>query len=217
LEKQLKKFYHSTAFEFSNQAKAWVLDRYKDKFKEPLGHNTDLTQYLPQAQQEWINSVVAVELKEFLKQYGCGIDYFGINAFVCNLGNPDPHIDTKGDLEGNVYRIKSRFNVMILGNPNDSLTWWGHFDYDHKDIVETKFLAPNGREYTNKSIPGNSTQERWDYLGEPSLVARDVYTPSAFVKTDCAHTVDFTPGPRLVVTVALDKSIEEILDNARVS
>jgi hypothetical protein len=106
---------------------------------------------------------------------------------------------------------------MILGNPNDSLTWWEHFDYDHKDIVETKFLAPNGREYTNKSIPGNSTQERWDYLGEPSLVARNVYTPSAFVKTDCAHTVDFTPGPRLVVTVALDKSIEELLDNAGIS
>ena len=131
---------------------------------------------------------------------------------MCTLGNPDPHIDTKTDpITGAVHRIRSRLNVMVMGNPYDPLIWWSSLEYDDPRIVETKFLAPNGREYTNKSVPGHDTQSRYEFLGAPELVARNVYTPSAFVKTDCAHTVHFTPGPRLIVTVALDKSIEELV------
>lgn len=208
----MKKFYHSLTFNFSNNAREWILNRYKDRLTGNIGHNTDLTQYTPEAQAEWRNSIVGQELNAFLNQYGCDTEFGGINVFMCTLGNPDPHIDTKADPKtGAVYRIRSRLNVMVMGNPYDPLIWWGSLEYDDPRIVETKFLAPNGREYTNKSVPGHDTQSRYEFLGAPELVARNVYTPSAFVKADCAHTVHFTPGPRLIVTVALDKSIEELV------
>jgi hypothetical protein len=211
------KYYHSTTFNFSMEARNWVLDRYAGRLDGLIGHDTDLTQYTPQAQTEWANSIVARELNQFLSQFGVDTGYNGINVFLCTLGNPDPHIDTKSDYEGRVYKIKTRFNTMVLGNPHDPLAWWGSFTYDDPRIEETKFLAPNGREYTNKSVPGDDTQGRYEFLGAPDHVARDIYTPSAFVRTDCAHTVHFTPGPRLIVTVALDKTIEELLDSAGIS
>jgi hypothetical protein len=211
------KYYHSTDFNFSMEARQWVLDRYENKLIGNIGHDTDLTQYSPEAQAEWQNSIVGRELNSYLAQFGADTSYHGINVFRCTLGNPDPHIDTKSDLEGNVSRINCRFNVMILGNKGDPLIWWNHFQYDDERIVDSKFLAPNGREYTNKSVPGNSTQARYEFLGAPTHVQRDLYNPSAFVKTDCAHTVHFTPGPRLIVTVALNKSIEELLDCAGIS
>lgn len=215
----MKKFYHSTTFDFSPQAKQWVLDKYRAKFeKETFGHNTDLTQYTEPAQEEWLASSVGQELTAYLATYGCDTKFFGINAILCNLGDPDPHIDTKIDVtDGTVHQIKSRFNVLVLGKSSDTLTWWGDFEYGDSRVVDTQFLAPNGHYYTNKSVPGKSKQERWDYLGTPSLIAGNVYTPSAFIKTDCAHTVSCTPGPRLIVVVSLDKSIEEILDSTRVS
>jgi len=209
----LTNFYHSLTFNFSNDARGWVLDRYKDRLVGNIGHDTDLTQYTPAAQAEWRNSIVGRELNAFLGQYGCDTEFGGINVFMCTLGNPDPHIDTKSDLEtGVVHRIKSRLNVMVMGNPHDPLIWWSSFTYDDPRIVETKFQAPDGREYINKSVPGGDTQGRYAFLGAPDHVARDIYTPSAFVRTDCAHTVHFTPGPRLIVTVALDKSIGELLN-----
>jgi hypothetical protein len=211
------KYYYSTDFNFSNDARNWIIDRYAGRLDGLIGHDTDLTQYTPEAQAEWQNSIVARELNAYLSQYGVDTSYNGINVFLCTLGNPDPHIDTKSDYEGQVYKIKTRFNTMILGNPHDPLAWWGNFTYDDPRIEETKFLAPNGREYVNKSVPGGDTQGRYAFLGAPDHVARDIYTPSAFVRTDCAHTVHFTPGPRLIVTVALDKTIEELLDSAGVS
>jgi hypothetical protein len=211
------KFYHSLKFNFSNDAREWILNRYKDRLTGNIGHNTDLSQYTPEAQAEWKSSIVGQELNAFLNQYGCNTDFGGINVFMCTLGNPDPHIDTKSDYHtGEVYRIRSRLNVMVMGNTYDPLIWWGNFQYDDPRIEETKFLAPNEREYTNKSVPGSTTYGRYEFLGKPDCVARDVYTPSAFVKTDCAHTVHFTPGPRLIVTVALDKSIEDLLNYVQV-
>ena len=196
----------------SNNARGWVLDRYKDRLVGNIGHNTDLTQYTPEAQDEWRKSLVGQELNAFLSQYGCNTEFGGINVFMCTLGNPDPHIDTLSDPKtGEVYRIRSRLNVIVVGSATDPLVWWGGFEYDDPRIENTKFLAPNGREYINKSVPGSDTQGRYAFLGAPELVARNVYTPSAFVKTDCAHTVHFTPGPRLIVTVPLDKSIEELV------
>jgi hypothetical protein len=213
----LTKFYHSLTFNFSVEARDWILDRYAGRFEGNIGHNTDLTQYTPQAQKEWQNSIVFHELNDYLSQYGVDTNYNGINVFLCTLGNPDPHIDTKSDINGRVYRIKTRFNTMILGNPSDPIAWWGSFTYDDPRIEETKFIGPDGREYINKSVPGGDTQGRYEFLGAPDHVARDIYTPSAFVRTDCAHTVHFNPGPRLIVTVALNKTIEELLDCAGVS
>ena len=51
---------------------------------------------------------------------------------------------------------------------------------------------------------------RWKWLGEPTHCEDRLLAPSAFVRTNCPHTVSVSPGPRIIVTVAFDKTIEEI-------
>ena len=206
MTKQLKKYYHSTQFEFSPTARQWILDWYQNKFDTSFGHNTDFNLYNDHAQHVWQTSIVGQELNDFLRAYGADTSYYGINAFVCNLGNPPPHIDTKIDSDLKLCKIKSRFNVMVLGRTDDPLTWW---DVDYEDCMDSTFQAPDGNYYPTKVAPAT--------LPDPALSAANVYTPSAFVKTDSVHSVEFTPGPRLIVTVALDKSIEELLDCAGIN
>jgi len=62
----------------------------------------------------------------------------------------------------------------------------------------------------SRSVPGATPDIRWTLLGKPDAEIRNLYNPSAFVRTNCAHTVSVSPGPRLIVTVALDKNIQEI-------
>lgn len=200
----MKKYYHSTNFDFSPKARQWILEQYKDIFETSIGHDVDFNLYNKDSQIKWHNSLVGIELTQYLSQFNCDTKFYGIGTFVCNLGDPLPHIDTKLDSAGKLHRIKSRFNVMILGNSTDPLTWW-NVDYD--DIGTTMFVGPDGNQYPTKHVIN---------LPNESFTARNVYTPSAFVKTDCPHTVNFTPGPRLIVTVALDKTIEEILNSSRV-
>jgi hypothetical protein len=200
------KYFHSTTFEFSPEARQWILDWYESRFETDFGHNIDFTLYNSHAQYTWQQSVVGKELNEYLGTYGADTGYYGINAFVCNLGNPPPHVDTKVDENLKLHKIKSRFNVMVLGKPQDPFTWW---DVGYEDCIDSTFQAPDGNYYPTKVAP--------DELPDPILSLVNVYTPSAFVKTDSVHSVSFTPGPRLIITVALDKTIEELLDCAGIS
>jgi len=203
-------FFHKTNFDFSTKAKNWILARYQDKFNRKFYHDLDITQY--DSQVEWHNSLAGKELIEFLSKYNCDTNYYGISAFISNMPydiKSNPHIDTKFK-QGNSYRIKTRFNVMVLGNPQDPMVWWDHIEYGNSKLIESKFHSITGQEYCSKSIPGNDPISRWDYLGTPTIQTSNLLTPSAFVKTDCAHAVILSSVPRLIVTVALDKTLSEI-------
>jgi hypothetical protein len=214
--------YHKLTFDLSQEAKDWVLNRYESRLKEKVWHDFDVSQYTTKgSQQEWHQSIAGKELNDFLSNYRLDSSYFGISAFISNINETyigNPHIDSKMDHQLNVYRMKSRLNVMVLGNPEDPMIWWEHIDYDdpvlgnnvYHDIDKTNFVYP-------KSIPGKTKEDRIAFVGEPSSIVQNVLTPSAFLKVDCAHTVNVSPGPRLIVTVALDKTIEEILNSARVN
>ena len=184
-----------------------------------------MAQETPIKQAIWTHSIVGKELKSFLEPYGCDLSYGGITFFMCNttklfLGNPhidstpkDPSNDLHEYMHGSSNVIKSRFSVMILGNPDDPLTWWNHMHFGDERMVAHPFKYIDGKEYVAKSVPGDSVEERWQYLGEPSYVASNVFAPSAFIKTDCAHTITCSPVPRLMLTVPLNKSIEELSGN----
>jgi hypothetical protein len=219
-------YYINTSFDFSPNAKKFILDRFAESklFSKNFGHAEDILQETPLRKQMWVNSIAGQELKTFLKQYNCDLSYGGITFFVCNttesfLGNP--HIDSSPDesvngidtyLQGSNTIIKARFSVMLLGNPEDPLTWWNDMPFGDPRLITHRFKYINGIEYFAKNIPGNSMEERWAYLGEPSHIASNVFTPSAFIKTDCAHTITCSPVPRLMLTVPLNKSIEELAD-----
>jgi hypothetical protein len=206
-------FFYKTSFNFSAQAKYWIINRYRDRFNNKFFHDLDITQYDQQSQTEWQQSIAGQELADFLSLYNCDASYYGIATFISNDSAKvfsNPHMDTKFS-KGNSYRIKSRFNVMVLGNPDDPMVWWNHMTYGDSRMPETEFTSITGTKYTSKSIPGNNAEERWNYLGTPSATESGLLTPSAFVQTDCAHAVILSPEPRLIVTVALDKTIEEIV------
>jgi hypothetical protein len=209
----MNKFYHKTTFDFSNSAKKWILDRYNDRFDHAFFHDLDITQYAGDCQKEWHDSLPGQELHNFLSTYNCDYSYYGIGVFISNteiLVRGNPHIDAKFS-QGNIYKIKSRFNVMVLGEPSDPMVWWDHMTWGDTRLQDYSFTSITGFKYNSKGIPGNTPDERFNFLGEPTDCAINLLTPSAFVRTDCAHTVYTSGQPRLIVTAALDKTLEEIL------
>ena len=199
-------FYHQTDFEFSKQARDWIVDQYAKQFCNEFFHDLNIFQ--------WPESIATNELRLFLKQYNCTTDYYGISAFVSNssdffIGNP--HIDLKFDRFGNSHRIQTRFNVLVQGTAQDEMVWWQDWRYGDSRLVDNTFKSLSGFSYTSKSIPGDTMEERWQCLGTPTEIKSNLLVPSAFVKTDCAHTVSVSSGPRLIVTVAIDKPLHEII------
>ena len=206
-------FYHQTDFNFSTTAREWILDRYQKKFKERFVHDLDSEQY--KNRLIWRAGPVGKELLPFLSKFNCDDSYHGITAFISNsdhvhIGNP--HIDTEFDLQGNPVKILSRFNVLVQGCADDTMVWWKDWQYHDTRLVNQLYHDLNGFPYVGKSIPGNSMEQRWETLGTPDATKKNLLLPSAFVRTDCAHTVTVSPGPRLIITVALEKSIEEIIN-----
>lgn len=216
-------FYLKQTFDFSQETKKMLLHYFKNKFNKNFDHAEAIEEERPYKKWMWVHTSVGKELNTFLKNYNCDCSYYGISFFISNttdfyIGNP--HIDSRPDNWHNNHDnylhspssvVKSRFSVMILGNPNDSIYWWQSMPFGDPRLVVNEFKYLNDQKYFSLNIPGSDTTSRWDYLGEPSLEAKDVWSPSAFIKTDCAHTVNCSPGPRLMVTVPLQKSIEDIM------
>ena len=205
--------YHRTDFSFSTEATKWILDRYHDRFLKNFDHDLDAEQYSGSSQLEWHASPVGQELLSFLKQYDLDTSYYGICAFVSNSNKPfigNPHVDARFDQYGIPTEIKSRFNVLVQGNPKDKMSWWPTCTYWDKRLQPKSFKL-NGQTFRHVAVPGNDPQSRWTWLGEPNISEGSILTPSAFVRTNCAHTVTVSPGPRIVVTVALDKELHEII------
>jgi hypothetical protein len=214
----MTKFYHKLDFDLSPSAKQWVIDRYADKFTEYFWHDADMTQvFSHDAQAEWINGPVGQELLPFLETYGCDASYQGITAFVSNTQDSypgNPHLDIKVDRNLEQDIIKSRINIMIQGNPNDEMVWWDWLSYGDDRLQEaeyTTFMFEQEQTFKCLNVPGDTKSERLAFLGAPTHCERNLLTPSAFVRTDCAHTANLSPGPRLIVTVSFNKTIDEIL------
>jgi hypothetical protein len=108
--------------------------------------------------------------------------------------------------------VKTRFNVFIFGNPTDEMAWWPDWASNDSRLQNTKFVDANNKQFIMPGIPGDTLESRWATLGEPAVKVKNLYdtSPSAFVRADCAHAVNVRPGPRLVITVGLNKTLEEI-------
>ena len=211
-------FYHKLLFDLSPTAKQWVIDRYADRFTQNFWHDADMTQVFDQtAQAEWQQGPVGQELIPFLATYGLDTSYQGITAFISNTEQDypgNPHLDIKVDSDLSQDIIKSRINIMILGNSNDEMVWWDWLSYGDARLQATEYTTyvfDQERKFVCVNVPGDTKPERLAFLGEPTHRQRDLLTPSAFVRTDCAHTANLTAGPRLIVTVSFNKTIDEIL------
>ena len=210
----MAKCFHKTSFSFSTQAKDWILNRYVGRFDKEFYHNLDSTQGTVQSQLEWRNSLAGKELIQFLATYNCNVSHFGISAHISNQATSamcNPHIDFITTQQGTRNLISSRFNVLILGNPLDTMHWWPDITDDHPELSDiSRKNNQTGFEYKTKVVPGDTIQDRIDFLGTAPIIEANVSLPSAFVKTDCVHSINLSPGPRLLITVAFNKSVDEI-------
>jgi len=207
-------FFHRTSFDFSQQAKDWILDRYTGRFSKEFYHNLDSTQGTAYSQLEWRNSPAGKELMQFLATYNCEVSHSGISAHISNQATGamcNPHIDFVTNRQGIRNLISTRFNVLVLGNPMDTMHWWPDLTDDHPTLLDySRQNNQTGFKYKTKVVPGDTIQNRIDFLGTAPIIEANVSSPSAFVKTDCVHSINLSPGPRLLITVAFNKSVDEI-------
>jgi hypothetical protein len=206
-------YYKTSNFDFSAAARSWILNEFGRKFETHFLHDLDVEQFSPEWQNRWHASPAGREIVDFLRSQHLDTGLYGIGAFICNtteryIGNP--HVDNGYSIDMKPFRIKSRLNVMVLGDYRDEMVWWPDWIYGDSRLVTLPFTDSQGNSYQGSAVPGNDPRERWAYLGEPGVRARNILTPSAFVKTDCAHTVVVNPGPRLIITVALDRDLKDL-------
>lgn len=202
--------YYQTDFEFSTSAKNWALAQYKDVWNNYFSHDARYNI----VQNMWQLSQIGKELKSYLKNYNLNCSYAGINIFLSNFPcqvKTNPHVDIL-HVNGNQLPIKSRFNVMILGNVEDPMVWWDHFKYGNPNHLPKTFVNTLGHSYNSLAVPGETIEERWNYLGSPSTIKGKLLITGSFVNTFSAHALEISAGPRLIVSVAIDQYLEDIID-----
>lgn len=199
-------FFYQTDFDFTSKTKHLINQKFNYWYKNYFDHDIE---YKTIRQLFTISSIVQ-ELSVFLKTFDINFDYHNINAFISNYSTytkTNPHVDVlhKGH---NYLPIKSRFNVMVKGNPYDPMIWWEHFKFGNPNHIKQKFTY-FGHEYESLSIPGSTVPQRLDYLGAHSCIKHNLLTPSAFVNTSIAHALELSPGPRLIISVQINKDIQD--------
>lgn len=199
-------FFYQTDFDFTTKTKELIKYKFDHWYKNHFDHDAE---YRTIKQLLTITSI-GKELTVFLKNFGINFDYRNVNAFISNVNTytkTNPHVDVlhKGH---NYLPIKSRFNVMIKGNPQDPMIWWKHFEFGNPNHIKQKF-AHFGNEYESLSIPGSTISERLEYLGSPSCIKNNLLTPSAFVNTSIAHALELSPEPRLIISVQINKDLQD--------
>lgn len=187
-----------TDFELSTKAINWVKQSHHIFFETRTCYhdllnviNTDIFE----------QSIVGKEVRLFLKKYNLDTKFTGINTFVSNhreyyIGNP--HIDFL-NVKNEIKQVPYRFNIMVLGNYTDKLFYWNNFD--QSKLVDHTFYNLYNKTFLSKAVPGNNPAERWKYLGPPTDIVNNYLIRPSFLRTDLAHTVEVSPGPRLIITV----------------
>jgi len=199
-------FYKKANFNLSTESSQYVIELYKDKFNTQFTHDLD-----NKISNTFIFTKAGIEIRDYLKSKNLLTKNIKFQTFISNNNRwfkGNPHIDiTPGT---NPKIIKTRFNILILGNPQDKMFWWSNF-YSINQLELMDFTDLTGICYKSYGIPGKCIEDRWSYIGNSSFCDSNILTSSAFVKTNCLHTVNVSPGPRLVLSIPLDVDIENIV------
>lgn len=207
--------FYPTDFKFSSEATKWVLEKFEYRFKENFKHNFDLSI----SQNEWRSSPAGKEILDFLSQYNCDTSQLIIGAQISNNaenGIMRPHVDSYRKLdadENDFLELKNtRFNVFVLGTPEDELYWWSNINHDDSRLIEKTTISPVSlKTFKTMWVPGNTNREQIAYLGPHDYSTSYAGIPSAFLRTDCIHTLKLSKGPRLLISVGFDKPLTEIV------
>lgn len=201
--------YKQTDFDLSDRSKDLVRKIFKFKWHTEFDHRMEVPQ-----ENIWKFTGVKNELDDFFVTKKLTIEYKRITVFLSNLQKPyntNPHIDLIHE-ENNIFPVKTRFNILCQGNTDDSMFWWENCKWGDQRIIKRSFTTYNGISYRTFGVIGDSVEDRYKILGQPSFIKNKLLTSGSFIKTDIAHAINISPGPRLIVSIEIDKSIEEIFN-----
>jgi hypothetical protein len=158
-------------------------------------------------------SPVAVHIRNTLKLHGLtgtNFEVFTYKTFLePNLDGGYPHIDF-----ANNKPVSARLNFLLEGK-NDKMYWWPHTV--DSNVVLQKDIKTDGnnrrlRGYLVDDISNLPRKEMYNQLGKPVTVCENLYNinHAAIVRTDILHAVTWSGGPRLILSMQILESWEEI-------
>ena len=217
--------YFKLDFRFSDTSIHWIERKFHFLFTKPRHHYLYRTKNFltdHNVKVSFKNSLPLREIKAYLLQYGIPENYYdneenGPDIFVSVTTEskpPHPHIDETQILDPSVPNgvrpVLTRFNTFITYSPYEDMYWWEDVVPGHPLVVSYE----NGVIYQKLGIKGNGALHKLYNLGQPSHISHHMYkdTQSAFVRTDCAHSVSSKfPGTRFGITVSINKTIDELI------
>jgi hypothetical protein len=226
--------YHHSDFKFSDEALAWILKTYYEPFKDvfvPYDKyaTTEAETKLFRKKISWEGTIALQEMRNYLSTWGIDPNYVGTpecgpDVFLFNSKEFSqqgfPHIDGyKWDDQDPNKRLPvlTRFNVVVKYNPDDPMHWWEEVSPGHPLVGAVEHTGKWGeKNFQHLAITGKDGAEKWKNLGTPSTTKEGLYKNhcAAFLRTDCAHSVDITqPGFRLVIATALNLTLEQLYKN----
>lgn len=199
--------WHSSDFDFGPTARSRILELGKGLFDQQLSHDLIVYNYYPRLAL----TAVGQELRKYLKGHGCSITR--VQMFASNVDHTvdiNPHVDVDHRPQG-FYEIPTRFNVMLLGSSSDPYSWWTDWRFNDPRLTVQEFGSDQSR-YKSLAVPGHDPEQRLAHLGPTTVTADSVLTPSAWVRTNCVHSVRVSAGPRLVLSVIIDRDLDSIFN-----
>lgn len=190
-----------TDFELSDKLKNLIIIQYQKKWNSNFFH--DLEQKVNP-----INPLINKEVTWFLKNFNQDLSIQRFEIFTSNLDyrqKTNPHIDINHSVP--ITPIKSRFNIPLIISNNEIMFWWDHIKFEH--LIETEFSY--NQTYRSLGIPGNTVQERWQYLGPPSFTEENIYSTCTFINTNLVHALEINSGPRLILSAVINLDLDSLL------
>jgi hypothetical protein len=197
-------YYRQTSFDISDRTKFVILKTFENIWNSRFDHDIEY-QF---TNKVLLRTNLALEISKFLQLYKLDFQYAGIQFFTSNLTeseNTNPHVDVLH--RQGLLPIRSRFNILVLGNPSDPMVWWNNVKWGDSSLQKTE-VSYKGTKYYSYAIKGENVLD----LGPPSFIKQNLLMPSAFVSTHYAHALNLSKGPRLVISVPLEKEISDYIN-----
>ena len=205
-------FFKNIPLLFDNESHHWIsknIERLADHHNRHSPANSIVCRL-----HQHNDSPVATHIRNTLKLYGLtgtNFELFTYKTFLePNLDGGYPHIDF-----ANGNPVSARLNFLLEGK-NDKMYWWPHTV--NSDIILQQDLKTDGktsrlRGYLVEELSKLPRKEMYTQLGE-AHVCDNLYSinSAAIVRTDILHAATWSGGPRLILSMQILESWEEICD-----
>jgi len=203
-------FFLPVEFEHNSQEVDQIKKIFIHKFNETFEHRLEYHRFLSQ-------TLLGVKISNYLKSIDLDTEYTGFGIFLNNVNSrtlTNPHVDVL-HLADKLLPIRSRFNFLIHQNESFYMIWWSKIKWGDTSLVKHQFLNKNRLPYLSMAIPGNTIEERYQYLEDFDFQLVNPLRPCGFVNTENSHALSIGPGPRMILSVGFDISLREIYERIK--